>query len=265
MLRTAYSRALTLLALPAFALAQSGDGATKLAKATQNPVGDLVSIPFQFNYFTGGGLGGETLTSLNFQPVLPLAIGKRWNIIARTIVPYMNAPASNGTRTRGIGDIVQQAFLSKSTPDNPIWGIGPMFSFPTATNVAARTGDWGLGPAAVVLTMPGPWVLGALVTQVWTIADDGESDVNQFSVQPIVNYNLADGWAISFSPTITANWEATDEQWTVPLGLGVSKVTALGKQPMSIGILYYANVIRPPTAGSSQLRFTASFLYPKAK
>jgi hypothetical protein len=45
------------------------DEATKLAKATQNPVADLVSLPFQFNFNTGGGFDDGTFFNLNFQPV----------------------------------------------------------------------------------------------------------------------------------------------------------------------------------------------------
>jgi hypothetical protein len=196
---------------------------------------------------------------------LPLAIGKRWNIVSRTIVPYVNAPAPNDRRQTGVGDIVQQFFLTQQKTTDPIWGIGPMFSFPTATNPAARTGDWGLGPSAVVVKMTGPFVLGALVTQTWTIsADDDGTEINQFSVQPFINYNMADGWSLAFAPIIVANWEQED-RWTLPLGLGVSKVTAIGKQPMSIGIQYYNNVIRPDATGSSQLKLIASFLFPKAK
>jgi hypothetical protein len=47
---------------------QAGD----LAKATQNPVGDLLAVPFQFNFNSGGGIpDGRTLYNFNFQPVIP--------------------------------------------------------------------------------------------------------------------------------------------------------------------------------------------------
>jgi hypothetical protein len=105
--------------------------------------------------------------------------------------------------------------------------------------------------------MPGPWVLGVLASQLWTFADSGgPPHVNLFVLQYFVNYNLARGWAISSAPIITANWSMpSGERWTVPFGAGITKVTALGKQPLSLGLQYYYNVTRPTDAGASQVRF----------
>lgn len=96
-----------LLAGPGIARAQKSPGggdATELAKASQNPVGDLVSLPFQFNFNTGGGLEDRTFFNLNFQPVMPIKITPDMNLIARTIVPVVSIPAlkdcaSAGSRT----------------------------------------------------------------------------------------------------------------------------------------------------------------------
>jgi hypothetical protein len=264
-LRHTIASTLVASAVMASGLFAQGSDATSLSKATQNPVSDLISVPFQFNYFSGGGLGARTLSVLNFQPVVPLGIGTRWNLVARTIVPFLNVPGPSDRRFTGTGDIIEQIFFTHAKTTDPIWGVGPMFSFPTATNVTAETGDWGLGPAAVIVKTIGAFVLGGLITQVWTIAGNDEGGhLNAFSVQPFINYNLADGWAISSAPTITSNWSLTgDDRWTVPIGIGVSKVTSIGRQPMSLAVQYYANVVRPPTSGSAQIRFVASFLFPK--
>lgn len=248
-------------------------GASALAKATQNPVADLTSIPFQFNYNSGGGLGGQTLFNLNFQPVVPLRINDDWTLIARTIVPYLNIPVgfdslSYGVRATGIGDIQEQAYITPKHPGDVIWGAGLVLSFPTATNDFASTGDWAAGPALVLLKMTGSWVIGGLLNQLWTYAgDDNGSDVNTMLFQPFINYNIGkDGWALAFAPIITANWSAPDgEEWTVPLGIGVSKVAAIGTRPVSLGIQYYHNVEAPSTSGDNQIRFQASFLYPIKK
>jgi hypothetical protein len=258
---------IALLAISVAAAAQSdASDDKKLAQATQNPVSDLVSIPLQYNFFSGGGLGGQTLYNLNIQPVLPLSIGKRWNLVARTIVPYFNAPTQSGvTRSIGVGDVVEQIFFTPSRPMKLIWGAGPLFSVPTATNNAARTGDWAMGPAVVLVSIKDPFVLGVLVTQLWTIAADADgSDINQFSVQPFLNWNLAHGWTFTYNPIMSANWQAANK-WTVPVGLGVSNITAIGRQPVSVGISYFNNVVRPPGTGSSQFRLVTSFLFPKAK
>jgi hypothetical protein len=258
-----------MLLAPMAAVAEEGPNATELAKASQNPVGNLTAIPFQFNYLSGGPLGDQTLSNLNVQPVVPLKVGSKWLLIARTIVPFIDIPVADSAsgisqRVKGTGDIQQQLFFTPSHPGDPTLGFGPVLSYPTATNPLSVTGDWAAGPAAVFVKMTGPWVLGALATQLWTFAGDGKGpDVNLLTVQPFINYNLADGWSISFSPVITSNWSApSGEEWTVPLGLGLTKVAAIGHQPMNLSVQYYHNVERPSTTGDNQIRFVVAPLYP---
>ena len=253
---------------------EAGHSPTDLAKATQNPVADLTTIPFQFNFTSGGPLEDRTFYNLNIQPVMPLKVNDEWNLIARTIVPYLSISVPGDTtlgiperRETGIGDIQEQLFLTPAKAGGLIWGLGPVLSFPTATNEAARTGDWAIGPTAVALKMTGPWVVGALANQLWTVSgDDIGEDVSQLLVQPFINYNLARGWALSTAPVITANWAAPDgEQWTVPIGLGISKVSAIGKQPVNLGLQYYHNAERPSSTGEDTIRFVFALLYPIPK
>jgi hypothetical protein len=238
-----------------------------LAKATRNPVGDLLALPFQFNFNSGGGVrDGRTIYNLNFQPVVPF-VGKNWTIIARTIVPYLNIPGPGTERVTGIGDIQEQIYLTPRKPGALIWGLGPIFSFPTATNDLATTGAWAMGPTMVLLKMTGPWVVRGLANNLWTFSDndDAEPATNAFLVQPFVNYNFGVGWSLSFAPIITANWDAeSGQQWTVPLGLGISKVTAIGQRPTQLSIQYYNNVERPDTGPEHQLRLVVSLLFPVA-
>ena len=154
--------------------------------------------------------------------------------------------------------------LTPAKAGRVVWGVGPLFSFPIATADVVRTGSWAAGPFGVVIVMTGPWVLGGLINNLWTFADEGGApEVNQFTLQPIVNYNFGKGWAVSTSPIITANWDAGEgEQWTVPLGMGLTKTTKFGSRPMSVGAQYYYNVEHPTAGAASQLRITISLLYP---
>ncbi|MCI0416607.1 hypothetical protein L0222_27880 [bacterium] len=113
--------------------------------------------------------------------------------------------------------------------------------------------------------MPGPWVLGVLVNNVWTFHDSGSStEVNQFLIQPFVNYNFGKGWAISTGPSITANWDApSGQEWTVPIGIGIARTTVFNKRPMTLAVQYYRNVERPDGVGANQIRFAITLLYPK--
>jgi hypothetical protein len=238
---------------------------TALAKQTQNPVGDLVSVPLQFNFNTAGDLEDATLFNLNIQPVIPFKAASGWNIIARAIVPIDNVPADDGVSYSGVGDIQLQLYATPAQPGSLIWGIGPVFSFPTATAFPLRSGTLAAGAAAVALTMKGPWVIGALVSQYWPVTDTGdEPETNLFVFQPAINYNFGHGWAMSFSPAITANWDAASgDQWTVPLGLGVTRTTVFSGRPINIGIQYFINAVRPEGSAERQLRFSMSLLYPK--
>ncbi|HEX5575661.1 MAG TPA: hypothetical protein VFX42_07285 [Gemmatimonadales bacterium] len=259
------STCLQLVSVATVAGQKPEDEATKLAKQTQNPVSDLVSLPFQFNFNTGGGFAGQTFFNLNFQPVIPVkGVLEKWTIIFRAIVPYVSVPTGAGTRQAGLGDIQAQTYLTPAKSGRVIWGVGPVFSLPTATASSVSTGSWAIGPTAVLLTNAGPWVLGTLINNLWTFSDQGGTpEVNQFTMQPFINYNFGKGWAASFSPIITANWDApSGEEWTVPLGLGLSKTTAFNRRPMSLSAAYYHNVDHPTGAAADQLRLQISLLYP---
>ena len=256
-----------ILFLPLFILEANAQESPmeELAKTSQNPVADMSSVPFQFNWISGGGFGDQALYQLLIQPVLPMAISKNWNIISRTIVPVVSTPpTSYGTRSKGIGDIQEQIFFAQSHPKKVILGFGVDLSFPTATNAALVSGQYAAGPAFVILAMPGHWVLGFVANTLWRFAGSTSTTaINTFFIQPFINYNLKRGWAFSTSPSITSNWNAeSGEQWIVPLGIGVSKITLIGKQPLSVAMQYYHNVVRPDEYGSDQFRMVVGLLFP---
>jgi len=258
-----------LIAAPGYSAAQEAGAppvdATALAKQSQNPVGSLVSVPFQFNFNTGGDLGERTFMNVNIQPVIPFKATDRWNVIARAIVPLDNVPGEAGTRFSGVGDIQMQLFVTPATPPAVIWGLGAALSFPTATVEPVQTGTWGAGPSFVLVKMTRSFVLGGLVSQIWPLTDAGDApEMNLLTIQPAVNYNFGHGWALSFSPVITANWDApAGEQWTVPVGLGVTRTVVFNRRPMNLGMTYSYNLEHPAGTAGQQLRFSITLLYPK--
>jgi hypothetical protein len=136
---------------------------------------------------------------------------------------------------------------------------------PTATTAAAETGSWAAGPTFIALTMPGPWVIGAVVNNVWTFSDTGgDPRMNQFLLQPFVNFNFGKGWAISSVPVITANWDAqSGQQWTVPIGAGISRTIVFSGRPLTLSLHYYHNVVHPEGMAANQVRFLVVMLFPK--
>ena len=246
------------------------DPQEELAKAAQNPVADLISLPFQNNTNFGYGPDDDIQNVLNIQPVIPFHLNENWNLITRTIAPLIYQPevvADTGDEF-GLGDINFTAFFSPKRPTKGIiWGAGPIFVFPTATDEKLGSEKWSAGPSAVVLTIQGPWLYGALINNVWSFAgDDDRDDVNAMLIQPFVNYNLPDGWYVVSSPIIIANWEAdNDDTWLVPLGGGVGTIFRIGNQPMNAQMQAFYNVEKPAVVGDWTLRFQLQFLFPRGK
>lgn len=236
-----------------------------LQKQSENPIADLISVPFQSNTNFNAAPFDRTQEILNIQPVVPLHLTNDWNVISRTIVPVMSQPDPVfDSSTNGIGDITQSLFLSPARPGALIWGIGPVFTVPSASDPILGAGRVQFGPTAVLLTTPGHWVIGALVNNQWSVGGNPlRPAVNNFLAQPFINYNMPHGWFLTTSPIITSNWlAAPGQQWTVPIGGGFGRVFNVGTQPLSASIAGYYNAIRPTGTPDWQLRATLAFLFP---
>jgi hypothetical protein len=158
---------------------------------------------------------------------------------------------------------VQSLFLSP-VESSVIWGVGPVLLVPTATKDVLGTEKWGAGPTGVVLKQQGPWTFGALANHIWSFAGDGDRDsVNLTFLQPFVSYTTPDAWTFTLQTEATRNWEANEDEWTVPIGAFASKVIDVGGQKISLqgGPRYYAT--GPNTAPDWGLRFAVTFLFPK--
>jgi hypothetical protein len=253
------------------ALAAKGDGTidpgedqtAELARAVQNPVANLISVPFQNNTNFDFGPREKTQNVLNIQPVIPFSLSEEWNLITRTIVPIISQPGfvPGQDRENGLGNILFTGFLSPKNSGAWIWGAGPAIQLPTSTDDQLGADEWAAGPSFVVLTMPGPWVIGSLFSNVWDVT--GDDDINFFTWQYFVNYNFDGGWYLTSSPIITANWEADDE-WTIPVGGGFGRVFRMGRQPVNAQVQAFYNVEKPDDLGPEwSIRFQLQLMFPK--
>jgi len=240
---------------------QAQQSSEELAKAAQNPLANMISIPFQNNTNFGYGPDNDrTQNILNIQPVIPFFKGK---LITRTIFPILSQPdfsKDSGSDT-GLADINFSAFYSPKMKGATV-GFGPILTIPTGFEYSS--GKWGIGPSLVVLVMKKKVVYGFLVNNVWSFAgDDDRSDINQMLFQPFLNYNFKGGKYLSFAPVVTANWEAASgQQWIVPLGLAAGKIVKLGKLPLNLQAGSYYNVVKPDYGPEWQLRFQIQVLLP---
>ena len=249
-----------------------------LVKAVQNPVANLISLPFQNNTDFGIGPTDQTRNTLNIQPVVPIKLGGDWLLVTRTIIPLLRQPGTfansgdvtpgtfNSGSILGLGDISTTLFLSPAHAEKIIWGVGPILSVPTATNHTLGTEKWNAGPAALVMIQPQPWTLGVLVNNLWSYAgSSGRGHVNQMLLQYFVSYTLPNAWFLTSAPVITANWQTNSgDRWTLPLGGGFGRVFKIGGQPINASAQAYYNIIKPDTVPTSdwQIRLVVSFLFP---
>src|SRR5215475_15439987 len=162
--------------------------AADVSRQLANPIANMVSIPFQFNWASPIAPFDSTGFDLNFQPVVPFTLNKDWNLILRFILPFVGAPAltPSGIPENGTSDITASLFFSPAH-GKWIWGVGPVFLIPTSTNPALTQGKWAIGPTAVVLREVGPWTLGVLANQLWSYASMANyftTSVNQMFFQP---------------------------------------------------------------------------------
>jgi len=268
---------LLLLSSPLFSSDMSN---TEIAKASQNPITMIYSLPIQNNTYFGLGDTDEIKNIANFQPVIPMDITDDWDIVWRMIMPVVTTPGipsgfnqdGEVTSFRGgttaLGDTTLSGFLAPKESGKFIWGAGAIVYVPTATDDTLKTKQWGAGPLFVGLRIDGKWTYGILIMNVWSFGVNdsvGGKKIDFLQMQPFVNYNIGSGWFLTTVPFITAKWdEDPDDVWTLPLGGGFGKGFKIGKIPVSATAQAYYNVISPDTMGEDwQLRLQAQIFFPR--
>jgi hypothetical protein len=234
---------LLVLGQPAFAHAQASPppGEADLAEKLSNPVASLISVPLQFNYDSGYGVGGEGhKTYMNLQPVVPISLGDRWNLISRTILPFADqSGVFPGGSQSGIGDITQSLFFSPKMPtaNGSIWGIGPAFLIPTASDPALGAKKWAAGWTALILRQTHGWTTGFLMNHLWSVASiHGYANRPAISVtflQPFIAYNTPTAW--TYGANLESSYDWHSREYSVPVNFNLSHVTKIGRQPVSFG------------------------------
>ena len=146
--------------------------------------------------------------------------------------------------------------------------MGFDLGFDTAQDDILGTGKWTAGPSALGVYMGKTFKGGALVQQYWDYAGDGDrSDVNLTNIQYFLYYSVTDVFSIGAMPNIIANWEQdSDNTWTVPIGIGISKTFQFGKVPVRFGLEYHHTIIEPDDipGGDWSVRFYAIPAAPSA-
>jgi hypothetical protein len=280
---------LACAALPAFARAQSAssapaaspspgaaavsdaDKAAALQAAAANPLGDLISVPFQLNANYNVGPYHQFGYTMNVQPVVPLPVGDKTTLIFRTIVPFTYVPELNKSplvgNIVGLGQLNPQLYFIPTRAGSFTFGPGVTFLLPTATNPLTGTNKWAIGPDVAIVATTKTTLVGFIANNLWSFAGSPQGvNINSFFIQPFYTKNIAHGVGLAIQSQTTANWEAVGNQkWTVPVFFSISQLQKAGRQPLQLagGIGY--NAIRPFQTATWFTRFQVSLLYPVAK
>ena len=103
-----------------------------LAKAAQNPIASLISLPIQWNSTPStqwapnvtipsadpslppvrtNFKANQTQNVVNVQPVIPFKVSDGLTLVTRTIVPFISQPGPRGTSIQSLGDINPSVFF----------------------------------------------------------------------------------------------------------------------------------------------------------
>ena len=232
------------------------------ARKTNNPVSDAWLLITQNDYtILDTPEGSQWQNATTFQPVLPVPIlDGKWNLVNRVITGVVSAPVAEDfdspnffdQRTTGNTDTVVFSLAAPNRDDGFIWGVGPTFTLPTATQDVLGTEKWSAGPAGLAARLgsgsgePGSlesWNLGILAQHWWDFSGDNDrEDYNQSNIQYFINYKTNATNLIGMTPNIIIDWEKSgSDRFSVPVGLGRIGFMRWGKVPVRWGaeIQYY--------------------------
>jgi hypothetical protein len=243
-------------------VAEDEPSPTELARQDQNPITRFYVMRFENNVQLGYGPHDEAINFFRFQPLIPIELTSNWTLLTRVVVPVVHQPWPE--TNDGLGDLSMIAFLTPARSREFTWGIGPAMLLPTATKPTLGTEKFSAGPAVAAVYTGARWVFGGVAQNLWSFTgDDDRLDVHVMTLRPLVNYNLPDGWYLTTSPSLVANWEVDDaDRWLVPVGGGLGKVFRLGRQRLSSTLESSYHVERPELGPEWQIRLQLSLLYP---
>jgi hypothetical protein len=256
-------------------VASAGNGKTSLTevnKELSNPISSIWALQFQQNTFWLNK-PERNVVNLLFQPVLPVSLTDDWNLITRPVIPVFNSTpyvnrSANLHRVTGFGDTVLVELLSPSPRVAGPWlfGAGPTFIFPTASNSRLGQNKWQIGPTGVFGYISDKWIAGVFPQQWWSVGGPGSNTISQMNLQYFFSYFPAAGWSVGTSPNMLVNWYArkSSNMITFPIGLSISKVVKLGPLPVKLGVQGQYMPVHPDIFGQKwDLQFSVTPVIPK--
>ena len=243
--------------------APQADSNSELANKLSNPVASLISVPFQFNYDCCFGPRDASHVVMNLQPVIPVALSEDLDVIVRTITPFIDQGervAGAGSHF-GLGDITQSFFFTpKAGPGEWIWGAGPVFLWPVASDPDLGSRKWGAGPTAVLLKQEAGWTYGILVNHIWSYSGERErANVNNTFFQPFLTFTWPDTTNINLNTESSYDWQG--QRLTMPFNLTLGHLFRLNSQAINLsgGLRYTATARESEAQWGGRLTITLLF------
>lgn len=235
----------------------------ELAISVHNPFEDFVKIPIESTTGFQVGHNHNAGDSLNIEPLVPISLNADWDLFARPSLSVTYLPSPH--EQFGLEDLQASFLLAPAKATAWIWGVGPIFQFPTATSKELGTGRWSAGPTAALVYSEGPWSNYVLAYQLMSFAGDRDrGSVNQTYLEPEISYSFESGWSVDCDPAITYDWTAdTASAWTIPIGADIGKAFKLGSRDLGLQVGAYDLLKRPEGAPQWILRASVTFLFPK--
>ena len=273
-----------LLSASTSILADNDAASVAAELANPNTVLGQMNFPIDYVSYKGDlpGADNEESWRFSFQPVLPYPLAEGVNLFVRPLIPILyeqpipivsggdtSPPGEGGVGTAEansdffdsdleLGDISFDIAIGKTLPSKTILLGGMVGTLDTATDDNVGLGQTLLGPEVAVAQLFSWGVLGVLVSHQWDVAGDSDFDTSITGGQYFYAYNLSKGWQIQAQPTFSYNHEAKsgDEKWTLPVGVGITKVTRFGKTPWKFNVQYWHYVKQADSIGPDfQVRF----------
>ena len=240
------------------------------ALKSNNPVSDAWLLFVENDYtLLDTPEGSQWQNATTIQPVMPVPIlDGEWNLVNRIVAGVVSSPLAEDfdspsffdQRTTGNTDTVFFSLAAPNRDDGFIWGLGPTFSLPTATQDVLGSEKWAAGPAALAVRLgnsfgdPGTlesWNIGFLAQHWWDFAgDDDREDFNRSNIQYFINYKADATQLIGMTPNILIDWEKSgSDRFSVPVGLGTIGFWRWGKLPVRWGAEVQYYVMQPDDFG----------------
>ncbi len=251
--------------------AAGGKGAAEnssLAAAATNPIANLIQFQLQNVFIPNSWDSSGYANQFIIQPVVPINLHNKIfpTLITRTTLPIVTTSNPDGTidGTTGSGDMV---FLAAAINNQPwgMWGVGPTFTFPTASDARTGSEKWQAGPTAIVfVTKFHPWQFGVLTfTQHSFAGTSARSTVSKLFYQPILLRHFSKGWYAGL-PDVQSTTNFRNGENTIAFtGLRVGRVTKIGKLPLNLFLASWYTPVHEGAVGKWNIKFSLTFLFPK--